>query len=180
MTVLMIASERNSADGLRAARAGASGDAEIMCVAPAPADETIGRAGLVLGEPVEGLDDAGFDAGGATGESDPVSPSLVRARPTGRVVSALRRGTKRSALYSCHGGRLDTQGHSTLLRIRFAQGHRRPAVHGDLTDSFVPSFREPFLDNSRSERPLGQPRRARRLRWFSSHRLSRWGRRQME
>jgi hypothetical protein len=29
VTVLMIASERNSADGLRAARAGASGDAEI-------------------------------------------------------------------------------------------------------------------------------------------------------
>jgi hypothetical protein len=93
---------------------------------------------------------------------------------------ALRRRTKRSALYSCHGGRLDTQGHSPLLRIRFAQGHRRPAAHGDLTESFVPSFREPFLDNSRSERPLGQPRRARRLRWFSSHRLSRWGRRQME
>jgi hypothetical protein len=83
MTVLMIASERNSADGLRAARAGASGDAEIMCVAPAHADETIGRAEPVLGEPVEGLDDAGFDAGGATGESDPVSPCTTLLSPSG-------------------------------------------------------------------------------------------------
>ena len=39
----------------------------------------------------------------------------------------------------------------------FAQDHRRPAAYGDLTDSFVPSFREPFLDDNRSERPRGGP-----------------------
>jgi hypothetical protein len=32
---------------------------------------------------------------------------------------------------------LVAQGHSPLLRIRFAQSHRRPDAHGDLTDSFV-------------------------------------------
>jgi hypothetical protein len=32
---------------------------------------------------------------------------------------------------------LVAQGHSPRLRIRFAQGHRRPDAHGDLTDSFV-------------------------------------------
>jgi len=89
MTVLMIASERNSADCLRAARAGASGDAEIMCVAPAHADQTIGWAELVLGEPVEVLDKAGFDAGGATGESDPVSPCTTLLSPSGGTHPAL-------------------------------------------------------------------------------------------
>jgi hypothetical protein len=54
--------------------------------------------------------------------------------------------------------RLVTKVTRRFLRIRFAQGHRRPAAHGDLTDSFVPSLREPPLVNSRSEHPEGQVR----------------------
>jgi hypothetical protein len=52
-------------------------------------------------------------------------------------------------------GYTHNKGHSPLLRIRFAQGHRRPAAHGDLTDSFVPSLRERPLVNRRSEQPHG-------------------------
>ena len=83
MKVLVIASEPISADRLRTALGGASDDAEIMVVAPAlhrsalrfwlsDADEAIQRAELVQRETVEILDEAGFDAHGDTGESDPV------------------------------------------------------------------------------------------------------------
>jgi hypothetical protein len=83
MKVLVIASEPISSDRLRAALGEVTDDAEIMVVAPAlhrsalrfvlsDADEAIGRAGLVQRETVEGFDDAGFDARGDTGESDPV------------------------------------------------------------------------------------------------------------
>jgi hypothetical protein len=84
MKVLVIASEPISADRLRAALDPATDDAEILVVAPAlhrsalrfwlsDADEAIRRADLVQQETVEGLDDAGLDAHGATGESDPVT-----------------------------------------------------------------------------------------------------------
>jgi hypothetical protein len=81
--VLVIASEPISADRLRVALGGATDDAEVMVVAPAlhrsalrfwlsDADEAIRRAELVQRETVEGFDDAGLDARGDTGESDPV------------------------------------------------------------------------------------------------------------
>jgi hypothetical protein len=83
MKVLVIASEPISADRLRAALAETTDNAEILVVAPAlhrsalrfwlsDADEAIQRAELVQRETVEGLDDAGVDAHGVTGESDPV------------------------------------------------------------------------------------------------------------
>ena len=83
MKVLVIASERISADRLRAALEGTTDDAEILVVASAlhrsalrfwlsDADEAIRRAELVQRETVEGFDDAGIDAHGVTGEGDPV------------------------------------------------------------------------------------------------------------
>ena len=83
MKVLVIASEPISADRLRAALGETTDDAEILVVAPAlhrsalrfwlsDADEAIRRAELVQRETVEDLDDAGVDAHGITGESDPV------------------------------------------------------------------------------------------------------------
>src|SRR5450759_874620 len=82
MKVLVIASEPISADRLRKALGGTADDAEIMVVAPAlhrsalrfwlaDADEAIRRAELVQRETVEGLDDAGLDARGDTGEGNP-------------------------------------------------------------------------------------------------------------
>jgi hypothetical protein len=83
MKVLVIASEPISADRLRAALGEGTDDTEIMVVAPAlhrsalrfllsDADEAIRRAELVQRETVEGLEDAGLDARGDTGEGDPV------------------------------------------------------------------------------------------------------------
>jgi hypothetical protein len=83
MKVLVVASEPISADRLRAALGAATDDAEIVVVAPAlhlsalrfwlsDADEAIQRAELVQRETTEGLDDAGLDASGDTGEGDPV------------------------------------------------------------------------------------------------------------
>ena len=83
MRVLVIASEPISADRLRAALGETIDDAEIMVVAPAlhrsalrfwlsDADEAIRRAELVQRETVEGLDDAGLDARGDSGEGDPI------------------------------------------------------------------------------------------------------------
>ena len=99
MKVLVIASEPISADRLRAAVGGVSDDVEIMVVAPAlhrsvvrfllsDADEAIRRAGLVQRETVEGFDDAGFDARGDTGESDPVKAveDILVTFPAERIV----------------------------------------------------------------------------------------------
>jgi len=83
MKVLVVATEPISADRLRTVLGAASDDAEIMVVAPAlhrsalrfwlsDADEAIQRAELVQRETTEGLDDAGLDAHGDTGEGDPV------------------------------------------------------------------------------------------------------------
>ncbi len=83
MKVLVVATEPISADRLRTALGAATDDAEIMVVAPAlhrsalrfwlsDADEAIRRAELVQRETTEGLDDAGLDAHGDTGEGDPV------------------------------------------------------------------------------------------------------------
>jgi hypothetical protein len=83
MKVLVVASEPISADRLRTALGAATDDAEIVVVAPAlhlsalrfwlsDADEAIQRAELVQRETTEGLDDAGLEARGDTGEGDPV------------------------------------------------------------------------------------------------------------
>jgi hypothetical protein len=99
MKVLVIASERISADRLRAALEGTTDDAEILVVAPAlhrsalrfwlsDADEAIRRAELVQRETVEGLDDAGIDAHGVTGEGDPVKAveDVLVTFPAERIV----------------------------------------------------------------------------------------------
>jgi hypothetical protein len=99
MKVLVIASEPISADRLRAALGGATDDAEIMVVAPAlhrsalrfwlsDADEAIRRAQLVQRETVENLDDAGLEAHGDTGESDPVKAveDVLVTFPAERIV----------------------------------------------------------------------------------------------
>jgi hypothetical protein len=105
---LVIASEPISADRLRAALGGATDDAEIMVVAPAlhrsalrfwlsDADEAIRRAELVQRETVEGLDDAGFDAHGDTGEGDPVKAveDLHVTFPVERIVLFTRPASER-------------------------------------------------------------------------------------
>jgi hypothetical protein len=99
MKVLVLASEPISADRLRAALGVATGDAEIMVVAPAlhrsalrfwlsDADEAIRRAELVQRETVGNLDDAGFDAHGDTGEGDPVKAveDVLVTFPAERIV----------------------------------------------------------------------------------------------
>jgi hypothetical protein len=106
MRVLVIASEPVSADRLRAALGGATDDAEIMIVAPAlhrsalrfwlsDADEAIQRADRVQRETVEGLDDAGLDARGDTGEGDPVQAveDVLVTFPAERIVLFTRRGS---------------------------------------------------------------------------------------
>jgi hypothetical protein len=106
MRVLVIASETISADRLRAALGGTTDDAEIMIVAPAlhrsalrfwlsDADEAIQRAELVARETVEGLDDAGLDARGDTGEGDPIQAveDVLVTFPAERIVLFTRRGS---------------------------------------------------------------------------------------
>ena len=107
MRVLVMASEPVSADRLRAALGGETDDAEIMIVAPAlhrsalrfwlsDADEAIQRADLVQRETVEGLDDAGLDARGDTGEGDPVQAieDVLVTFPAERIVVFTRRGSE--------------------------------------------------------------------------------------
>jgi hypothetical protein len=107
MRVLVIASEPISADRLRAALGDATDDAEIMIVAPAlhrsalrfwlsDADEAIQRAELVQRETVEGLDDAGLDARGDTGEGDPIQAveDVLVTFPAERIVLFTRRGSE--------------------------------------------------------------------------------------
>lgn len=89
----------DSADRLRSALGEATDDAEIMVVAPAlhrsalrfwlsDADEAIQRAELVQRETVEGLDDAGLDAHGDSGEGDPVKAveDVLVTFPAERIV----------------------------------------------------------------------------------------------
>jgi hypothetical protein len=75
-----------------------------------------------------------------------LAPALRQPRDFHRVTCP---GRTRPALYSRRRSVDSTTGHSSLLRIRFAHGHRRSTAHGDHTDSFVASLREPLLDNSR-------------------------------
>jgi hypothetical protein len=107
MRVLVIASEPISADRLRAALGGATDEAEIMIVALAlhrsalrfwlsDADEAIQRAELVARETVEGLEDAGLDVHGDTGEGDPIQAveDILVTFPAERIVLFTRRGSE--------------------------------------------------------------------------------------
>jgi len=107
MRVLVVASEPISADRLRAALGGATDDAEIMIVAPAlhrsalrfwlsDADEASQRAEVVQRETVEGLDDAGLDARGDTGEGDPIQAveDILMTFPAERIVLFTRPGSE--------------------------------------------------------------------------------------
>lgn len=84
--------------------------------------------------------------------------SLVRARPRSGCERASC-GDEPSAPLCIRVTGVDPT-HKVTRRFCESASRRAtagPAAHGDLTDSFVPSFREPFLDNSRSE-PLGAAR----------------------
>jgi hypothetical protein len=120
--VLVTASEPVSAVRLRAALGGATDDAEVVVVAPAlrrsalrlwlsDPDEAIRRAASVQRETVEGLHDAGLDAHGDTGESDPVKAveDVLVSFPAERTLSSpalFQKGatTRASTLRHCSNG----------------------------------------------------------------------------
>jgi hypothetical protein len=106
-------------------------DAEILVVAPAlhrsalrfwlsDADEAIQRAKFVQRETVEGLDDAGVDAHGITGESDPVKAveDALVTFPAERIVLFSRPDSERR-----HGEDID----AAALKQRFGL----PVQRGD-------------------------------------------------
>ena len=80
--ILAVVSEPVSADALRSAVGDGADEAEVLVVAPAlntkrrfllaDPDPAIERAEAVQEETVERLDEAGVDAAGDTGESDPL------------------------------------------------------------------------------------------------------------
>ena len=83
MKLLILTAEPVSADVVREAVGDDADDAEVMVVSPAltdsplrfwtsDADEAIEHARETADETVERLDDAGIDAAGDTGESDPL------------------------------------------------------------------------------------------------------------
>ena len=99
MRVLVLTSEPVDAALLRAALGDDARDAEVLVVSPAlqdsplrfwmsDVDEAIGRARQVQEETVERLDEAGVDAAGDTGESDPLQAvaDALAAFPADRIV----------------------------------------------------------------------------------------------
>src|SRR5437588_13130575 len=99
MRVLVLTSEPVDAALLRAALGDDARDAEVLVVSPAlqdsqlrfwmsDVDEAIGRAREVEEETVERLDEAGVDAAGDTGESDPLQAvaDALAAFPADRIV----------------------------------------------------------------------------------------------
>ena len=74
----------------------------------------------------------------------------LRRRPGGDATQAPR-------VVFVSPGRLDTPRSLVASANPLRAGPPSASAHGDLTDSFVPSFREPFLGNSRPERPAGRP-----------------------
>src|SRR4051794_2156953 len=92
MKLLLLTAEPVSADVVREAVGDDADDAEVMVVSPAltdsplrfwtsDADEAIEHARESADETVERLDEAGIDAAGDTGESDPLQ-ALEDALPT--------------------------------------------------------------------------------------------------
>ena len=95
----MLTSEPVDAALLRAALGGDARDAEVLVVSPAlqdsplrfwmsDVDQAIARAREVEEETVERLDEAGVDAAGDTGESDPLQAvaDALAAFPADRIV----------------------------------------------------------------------------------------------
>jgi hypothetical protein len=99
MKLLILTAEPVSADVVREAVGDDADDAEVMVVSPAltdsplrfwtsDADEAIEHARETADETVERLDDAGIDAAGDTGESDPLQAleDALQTFPADRVV----------------------------------------------------------------------------------------------
>ena len=99
MKLLILTAEPVSADVVREAVGDDADDAEVMVVSPAltdsplrfwtsDADEAIEHARESADETVERLDEAGIDAAGDTGESDPLQAleDALQTFPADRVV----------------------------------------------------------------------------------------------
>jgi hypothetical protein len=99
MKLLLLTAEPVSADVVREAVGDDADDAEVMVVTPAltdsplrfwtsDADEAIEHASESADETVERLDEAGIDAAGDTGESDPLQAleDALQTFPADRVV----------------------------------------------------------------------------------------------
>jgi hypothetical protein len=99
MKLLILTAEPVSADVVREAVGDDADDAEVMVVSPAltdsplrfwtsDADEAIEHARETADETVERLDEAGIDAAGDTGESDPLQAleDALQTFPADRVV----------------------------------------------------------------------------------------------
>jgi hypothetical protein len=99
MKLLILTAEPVSADVVREAVGDDADDAEVMVVSPAltdsplrfwtsDADEAIEHARETADETVERLDEAGLDAAGDTGESDPLQAleDALQTFPADRVV----------------------------------------------------------------------------------------------
>jgi nucleotide-binding universal stress UspA family protein len=99
MKLLLLTAEPVSADMVREAVGDDAEDAEVMVVSPAltdsplrfwtsDADEAIEHARETADETVERLDEAGIDAAGDTGESDPLQAleDALQTFPADRIV----------------------------------------------------------------------------------------------
>jgi hypothetical protein len=108
--ILAVVSEPVSGDALRNAVGDDAEDAEVMVVAPAlntkkrfflaDPDPAIERAESVEEETVERLDEAGVDAAGDTGESDPLLAiqDALQTFPADRIVLFVHPGGDRNWL----------------------------------------------------------------------------------
>jgi len=108
--ILAVVSEPVSADALRNAVGDDAQDAEVMVVAPAlntkrrfflaDPDPAIDRAEAVQEETVERMDEAGVDAAGDTGESDPLLAiqDALQTFPADQIVLFVHRGGERNWL----------------------------------------------------------------------------------
>ncbi len=110
MKILALVSEAVSGDALRSALGDDATGAEVLVVAPAliskkrfilaDPDGAIERANEVQEETVERLDDAGIDAAGDTGESDPLLAiqDALQTFPADQIVIFTRPGGKQNWL----------------------------------------------------------------------------------
>jgi len=108
--ILAVVSEPVSADALRNAVGDDAQDAEVMVVAPAlntkrrfflaDPDPAIDRAEAVQEETVERMDEAGVDAAGDTGESDPLLAiqDALQTFPADQIVLFVHPGGERNWL----------------------------------------------------------------------------------
>jgi hypothetical protein len=106
--ILALVAEPIDAEALKSAVGDEAGDAEVLVVAPAlntplrfftsDADSAIERAEAVEEETVERLDEAGVDAAGDTGESDPLLAiqDALTTFPADEIVLFTHSGGKRN------------------------------------------------------------------------------------